>query len=146
MLNKWVTLSGGAMPHFNIEYSANLDGRVDIQGLCDAIHAEILSTGLFELGAVRVRACRFEAFAIADRHPENAFIDMSFRIGQGRSEDEKKIVGERIFAAASRHLAALFEAPHFALSLEIRELDPVLMWRKNAIHPRIRASSAAERP
>jgi 5-carboxymethyl-2-hydroxymuconate isomerase len=126
------------MPHFNLEYSANLDGIVDFAALAKVVHATILSTGLFELGAVRVRAFRSEAYAIADLLAENAFIDMSFRIGQGRSAEEKKAAGEAIFAAVAAHLAQLFETPHFMLSLEIREIDPDLSWKKNAIHPRIR--------
>ncbi len=46
------------MPHFTMEYSSNLDGTVDFDGLCRAVHETILDTGLFELGAVRVRAFR----------------------------------------------------------------------------------------
>lgn len=126
------------MPHFNLEYSANLDGVVDFVALSKVVHETILSSGLFELGALRVRAFRSEAYAIADLLPENAFIDMSFRIGQGRSGEEKKATGEAIFAAVTAHLAQLFETPHFMLSLEIREIDPILSWKKNAIHPRIR--------
>jgi 5-carboxymethyl-2-hydroxymuconate isomerase len=126
------------MPHFNIEYSSNLDGRVDFHALCERVLDTILETGLFEVGAVRVRAFRAEAYAVADKLPENAFIDMSFRIGVGRSADEKKLTGERIFAAVTDQLATLFGTPHFALTLEIREIDPALSWKKNAIHPRLR--------
>lgn len=126
------------MPHFNMEYSSNLDGRVDFKALCDRVLEVILETGLFEVGAVRVRAFRAEAYAIADRLPENAFIDMSFRIGKGRSAEDKKLTGERIFAAVTDQLADLFATPHFALTLEIREIDPELSWKKNAIHPRLR--------
>ncbi|MCO6188503.1 5-carboxymethyl-2-hydroxymuconate Delta-isomerase [Rhizobium sp. L1K21] len=126
------------MPHLSMEYSANLDGLVDFQVLARVVQESILSTGLFELGAVRVRALRSEAYAIADLLPENAFIDMSFRIGHGRSAAEKKQAGEAIFAAVRTHLAKLFETPHFMLSLEVREIDPALSWKMNAIHPRIR--------
>lgn len=122
----------------SIEYSANLDATVDIAELCALVSRAILDTGLFELGAVRVRAFRAEAYAIADRLPQNGFIDMNFRIGRGRSAEDKKRAGEAIFAAASAHLAQLFETPHFALSLEIREIDSELSWKKNAIHPRLR--------
>ncbi|MGQ2903490.1 MAG: 5-carboxymethyl-2-hydroxymuconate Delta-isomerase [Neoaquamicrobium sediminum] len=126
------------MPHLTIEYSANLDGRVDLDALCAALLETVLETGLFEVGAVRVRALRADHYAIADRLPENAFVDLSFRIGKGRSADEKKRAGEAIFATASSLLAPLFETPHFALSLEIREIDAELSWKKNAIHPRLR--------
>ena len=126
------------MPHFSIEYSANLDERVDMQALCALISRTVLETGLFEVGAVRVRAFRAEAYSIADALPENGFIDMSFRIGQGRTDAEKRRTGEAIFKAVGDYLAPLFDTPHFALSLEIREIDPDLSWKKNAIHPRLR--------
>lgn len=126
------------MPHMSIEYSANLDGSVDMTEFCAIVERTMLDTGLFELGAVRVRAFRAEAYAVADRLPENGFIDMNLRIGKGRSAEDRKRAGEAIFAAASDYLARLFETPHFALSLEIREIDAELSWKKNAIHPRLR--------
>jgi 5-carboxymethyl-2-hydroxymuconate isomerase len=130
------------MPHFTMDYSANLDRTVDFDTLCGVVHAEILKTGLFEVGAVRVRAVRCEAYAIADLLAENAFIDMSFRIGEGRSEDDKRRTGEAIFTAVTQHLETLFQTPHFALTLEIREIDPALSWKKNAIHPRLRKTNS----
>lgn len=126
------------MPHFSIEYSANLEPKIDLPKLCELISQTILDTGLFEVGAVRVRAFKADAWHVADGLAENAFLDMSFRVGTGRSAADKKRTGEAIFAAVSAHLAKLLETPHFALSLEIREIDPDLSWRKNAIHPRLR--------
>lgn len=126
------------MPHMTIEYSANLDKAVDMRHLCALVSRAILDTGLFERGAVRVRAFSAEAYAVADGLPQNGFIDMNFRIGKGRSAEEKKLTGEAIFSAVTDHLAKLFETPHFALSLEIREIDAELSWKKNAIHPRLR--------
>lgn len=128
------------MPHCTLEYSANLDARADLAELCADVEAAILGTGLFELGAVRVRALRCEAYAIADRHVDNAFVDMSLRIGKGRSPEDRRRAGEAIFAAASKNLAPLLAKPHFALSLEVREIDAELSWKANAIHPRLRGA------
>lgn len=127
------------MPHLTIEYSGNLDGKVDMAGLCHSLHAAMLASGLFELGAIRVRAVRCEDYAVADLLTENAFADLRLRIGAGRSVEDKARAGAAIFAAAIEHFAGLFEKPHFALTLDISELDPVLSWKKNAIHPRLRA-------
>lgn len=126
------------MPHLRLEYSANLATRADIAGLCAALHDAMMESGLFELGAVRVRAFAANDYAIADRLPENTFLDMVLRIGAGRSAEDKRRIGEALMAAASTFLASLFETPHFALSLEVVEIDPVLSWKKNAIHPRLR--------
>lgn len=129
------------MPHFRFEYSANLEGKCDFKALARVVHDTILETGLFELGAVRVRAFRADAYAIADLLPENGFIDMSLRLGVGRTAEEKKTVGEKIFAAVSIHVAPLLATPHFALSLEVREIDRELSWKKNEMHARLRAAA-----
>ncbi len=126
------------MPHFRMEYSANLEADVDMTALCGLVRETILSTGLFEVGAVRVRTFRADAWSIADDLAENAFLDMEFRIGKGRSAEDKKRTGEAIFSAVTGFLKQRFETPHFALSLEIREIDSELSWKKNAIHPRLR--------
>ncbi|MCV0397268.1 MAG: 5-carboxymethyl-2-hydroxymuconate Delta-isomerase [Rhizobiaceae bacterium] len=128
------------MPHLSVEYSANLDDRADIGTLCERLLKAVIATDLFEVGAVRVRAIRCEHHAIADHRAENAFVDLSFRVGRGRSLTEKKRAGEAIFAAAQEVLAPLFDSPHFALSLEIREIDPELSWKRNAMHARLRNS------
>lgn len=126
------------MPHFTIEYSANLDGVVDISALCEEICRAALSTGAFETGAVRVRAIRCEHFAIADGDPRNSFIDGSLRIGAGRDLATRKRIGEQIFAAMQTFLSALFASQHFALSFEIRQIDPELSYKRNSIHERLR--------
>lgn len=128
------------MPHLTLEYSPNLNGRVDMRGLCSALRKTLVATGLFELGAIRVRALPCDAYAIADELPQNAFIDASLRIGAGRSLEDKERAGKALFEAMTSFLAELFSTPHFALSLEIREIDPQLSWKKNAIHLRLRAS------
>ena len=129
------------MPHLSIEYSSNLQGREKMQALCEALHGAMLESGLFELGAVRVRACSYDAYAIADRHPDNAFADLRLRIGQGRSAAERQSLGRALMAVAEVHFAAELARPHFALSLEIVEIDANFSWKTNAIHPRLRGAA-----
>lgn len=126
------------MPHVTMEYSANLEPQVDFDALCRAIHTTGIATGLFELGAVRVRAVKCDHYAIADLLPQNSFIDTSIRIGLGRSQAEKERLGEAINATMNKFLAAQLSQPYFALSIEVREINTPLSWKSNAIHPRIR--------
>lgn len=128
------------MPHFTLEYSANLDSKTDIRGLCREILKTALATGVFEIGAVRVRAIRCDDYAIADDNPDNGFIDLSLRLAEGRDLSVRRKVGEDIFAAASAYLAPLFETKNFAFSFEIREIDAALSFKKNAIHNRLRTA------
>lgn len=126
------------MPHLTIEYSANLESQSDLGALCRDLRNVLLASGLFEIGAVRVRARPCPHYAIADMLPENAFADMILRIGTGRSETEKKAVGKALMQAAESHFAAELAAPHFALTLEVQEISAAFSWRTNAIHPRLR--------
>lgn len=61
------------MPHLTIEYSANLAQRTDLDALCLALHQAMQDSGLFELGAIRVRTLEAAHYAVADLLPENAF-------------------------------------------------------------------------
>lgn len=126
------------MPHVTIEYSANLDATADVAGLCRAIHEAMLGSGLFEIGAVRVRALRADRYAVADLDPRNGFVDVSVRIGVGRSVSDKKAVGEAVNEAAKAVLGPVLAEPHFALSVEVREIDATLSWKTNPMHARLR--------
>ncbi len=124
------------MPHLTVEYSANLNS--DMTALCNALHAAMMLSGLFELGAIRVRARPCPHYAIADQLPENTFADMILRIGQGRSESDRTSIGVALMQVAQAHFAAQLARPHFALTLEVQEISATLSWKTNAIHPRLR--------
>ena len=126
------------MPHLTIEYSANLESQSDMDALCRSLHATMMASGLFELGAVRVRARPCPHYAVADLLPENAFADMILRIGRGRSDDEKKALGTALMKAAEIHFAPQLVRPHIALTLEVQEISSTFSWKTNAIHPLLR--------
>lgn len=126
------------MPHLSVEYSANLENESDMAALCRALHATLQESGLFELGAIRVRARACPHYAVADMLGDNSFADLILRIGSGRGEDEKKAVGQALMRTAEAHFAPQLSTPHFALSLEVQEISAPFSWKTNAIHPRLR--------
>ncbi len=71
------------MPHLIVEYSANLERDLDIPRVVAAVHAAALETGVFPIGGIRTRAERRDVYAVADNHPDNAFIHVQARIGKG---------------------------------------------------------------
>ena len=129
------------MPHFELRYSRNFEAQADVPALCSRIAAMMRADPMFSEGGIRVRAVACDSFAIADEHPENSFLDMTLRIGAGRSGDAKKATGERLFSGVTETLNTLFDRPHFMLSFEIQEIDPTLSWKKNSIHARLRDKS-----
>jgi len=125
------------MPHLSIEYSAGLETRTDVAGLCRALHGAMRETGIFPLAGIRVRAHKADYAIVADGLAENDFVAMTLSVGSGRSVEALKQAGELIFAAARAALAEPLSTPHFALSLEIREIDPNLNWKETPIHARV---------
>src|SRR4051794_15273035 len=104
------------MPHFTLEYSANLDSRLDMAGAVEVVRKAAVETGIFPLGGIRVRAVRCEHYAIADGRPHFGFLDMVLRLGEGRDLATRKKAGEHIFAALSAYLDPVFAESKFALS------------------------------
>ena len=96
------------MPHFTIEYSANLDSRLDIGAVCEIVRKAAVETGIFPLGGIRVRAVRCEHYAIADARNDYGFLDMVLRIGEGRDLATRQKAGEHVFQALSKHLDPVF--------------------------------------
>ncbi len=122
------------MPHFTLEYSANLDARVDIGKVVELVRNAAVETGIFPLGGIRVRAIRCEHYAIADGSPHFAFLDMVLRLGEGRDLATRKKAGEHIFRVLSDHLDPVFAAGRFALSFDMQVNDKETSWKRNNIH------------
>jgi 5-carboxymethyl-2-hydroxymuconate isomerase len=107
--------------------------------LLSAIHAAALETGVFPLGGVRVRAERRDLYAIADQHPDNAFIHVQARIGIGRAPEVRQKAAEHIFAAVKSETAQAFAGRPMGLSLEVVEIDPVGSLKHNNLHEAVEA-------
>jgi 5-carboxymethyl-2-hydroxymuconate isomerase len=122
------------MPHFTVEYSANIEPDVDIAGLVAAVHAAVLETGSFEIGGVRVRAERRDIYKVADGAPDNGFVAILGRIGVGRPAEVRASAAQTIFAAACAYLDPYFAHHPLAISFDLEEIEPVGSLKKNNLH------------
>ena len=129
------------MPHFTIEYSANLDTRVDMGKVVEVVRKAAVETGIFPLGGIRVRALRCEHYAIADGNPNHGFLDMVLRLGEGRDLLTRKKAGEHIFKVLSAHLDPVFAQSKFALSFDMQINDKETSWKRNNIHEALKVEA-----
>ena len=130
------------MPHFTIEYSANLDKRLDMAKVVEIVRKAAVKTGIFPLGGIRVRAIRCEDYAIADGNPNLGFLDMVLRLGEGRDLATRKKAGEHVFKALSAHLDPVFAQSKFALSFDMQINDKETSWKRNNIHEALKVEAA----
>src|SRR5215813_555400 len=129
------------MPHFTIEYSANLDQRVDMAKVVEVVREAAVETGIFPLGGIRVRAIRCEHYAIADGRNDYGFLDMVLRLGEGRDLATRKQAGEYIFRALSTYLDPVFASGKFALSFDMQINDKETNWKRNNIHDALKVEA-----
>lgn len=117
------------MPHLIIEHSANVGALIDIGELVDAMHDAALSTGIAPIEALRTRAARRDVYAIADQHPDNAFVAITARLGAGRTDEDKRRLVEVLMETLDELLG---EARRdVMLSVEYQEIDPAFRLNRN---------------
>lgn len=125
------------MPHQIIEYSCNLKDSLDIAGLINALHQCAAQIEALPLAGLRTRAFAAEQYAIADQHPDNAYIAVYLRIGQGRSEELRIDVGKTLYDCLCSYTTDLVANTPIALSYELQEIDPVTRWNHNNLRDHI---------
>jgi 5-carboxymethyl-2-hydroxymuconate isomerase len=130
------------VPHFTIEYSANLDKRVDMGAVVELVRKAAVESSIFPLGGIRVRAVRCEHYAIADGAAHFGFLDMVLRLGEGRDLATRKKAGEHIFKALSAYLDPVFANSKFALSFDMQINDKETSWKRNNIHDALKVEAA----
>lgn len=128
------------MPHLTIEYSANVADHVDIDRLVGALHDAALATGVAALDALRTRAVRREHYAIADRHPDNAFVAVTARLGAGRSDDDRQRFLDALMTTLDTTVGTAGRT--MMLSVEYQEIDPASRINRNHLRELVRERAA----
>ena len=126
------------MPHFSLEYSANLEAHVDVQALCETLRLAAIETGLFSMPGIRVRAFKADHVAIADGNPKHAFLDLSIRLREGREQHAKETATQHIFEALKAFLAPAMAKHSIALSIEMRDIDATLSPKAGSIRDHLK--------
>jgi len=118
------------MPHQIIEYSANLDDDLDIESLAAAMHETAVRQEALPVGGIRTRVARRDVYLIADGHPDNAFINVTLRIAEGRTPEVQKETGEALFKTLRDFVSDVYEHRPMALSFEIQEIKAATRWKQ----------------
>ncbi len=121
------------MPHIQIDYSANLETRLDVAGLCRVLRDAAVATGVLPLAGLRVRAMKADHVVIADGNPDHAYLDIIVRLRGGRTDAAKAEATSAIFAVAEAYCAGVMATSSFMLSMEMRDIDPALSPKASSI-------------
>lgn len=126
------------MPHLMVDYSANMEDRLDMAAFCDVLRRAAIATGTLPVAGVRVRAIRADHVSIADGNPAHGYIDISLRLRGGRDLEARKAATRHVFEAARAHLEPVMAVHPVALSFEMRDIDPELSPKCGSIRDHLR--------
>jgi len=127
------------MPHCIVEYTDNLGQDAAIPDLLEKLAAKFRdSDGVFPTGGVRVRAIRLTEYVVADGKGDDAFVNITAKIGPGRDSDFKKQFFKQMFDMVKEHFKQTFASRSFALSLYVEEADENGSFKENNIHARLK--------
>lgn len=130
------------MAHAVVEWTSNLEGEADIRGLLELIAAAMRNSGgVFPRGGIRVRAIRLDDYVIADGKADDAFVNVTVKMGAGRSAEFKKVFFTDLFEQIKTHFAELYTRRFLALSLYVEEADEAGSFKHNNIHKRFMKDS-----
>lgn len=114
------------MPHIIVDYSSNMEDRIDLAAFCDTLRLAAIETGVLPLAGVRVRAIAATYCSIADGNPDHGYVDISVRLRGGRDLETRKTATASLFQTAQAFLAPAMKKHPIALSFEMRDIDPAL--------------------
>lgn len=122
------------MPHFTVEYSANLENDINFDDFFAQVHDNLGQSGVFPLGGIRSRAIRMDHYRVADNQHDYAFVHCLLKIGSGRDLDTLKQAGDSLFAVIEQYFEPIQAQRLLAISFEMQEIHPTLTYKKNNIH------------
>jgi 5-carboxymethyl-2-hydroxymuconate isomerase len=130
------------MAHAVVEWTSNLEGEADIHGLLELIAAAMRNSGgVFPWGGIRVRAIKLDDYVIADGKADDAFVNVTVKMGAGRSAEFKTAFFTDLFEQIKTHFAELYSRRYLALSLYVEEADEAGSFKHNNIHKRFKKDS-----
>jgi 5-carboxymethyl-2-hydroxymuconate isomerase len=127
------------MPHAWIEYSRSIADDAEVQGFGRCVHDAMMETGIFPLAGVRIRINRIDDCIVADGKPENAFVHLAIRIGEGRDMETKQAAADLIFERISAHLKPLADRTPLAVAFEMQEIPGPFSYKMNNLHRHLAA-------
>lgn len=127
------------MPHCIVEYTDNLGEEAAIPALLEKLAAKFRdSEGVFPTGGIRVRAIRLKEYVVADGKGNDAFVNITNKIGSGRDPAFNKRFFTALFDVAREHLQPVFDSRSFALSMYVEEANAAGSYKLNNIHERLK--------
>lgn len=104
------------MPHCVIEYTRDVEQKIDINNLLETAFNAVETCGHFDRAAIKARAIGFDIFKSGQNRDD--YIHIKLRILSGRTPEQKKEISDHMVANLSQHIENTK-----SLTVEIIDMD-----------------------
>lgn len=108
------------MPHLTIEYSKNLEKKLDLKNILRDAHTSLIDCPGIDMSRVKSRLHSCEYVLNQNDARDVDMIHITLSILSGRDGASKKKYGEKLYASLKKNVP---EQMPVALSVEIRDMD-----------------------
>lgn len=108
------------MPQIRIEYSRNLETRLDVQSVVQSAHDALVGQGI-AAAQTKARAIALDACVAGDLGADGAMMHISFHLLKGRDVPLRQQYAGAIHSAVKAHLDQM--NCDYKLTLEVVEMD-----------------------
>jgi 5-carboxymethyl-2-hydroxymuconate isomerase len=108
------------MPHFMVEYTANIKAEARIPELLKK-GTEVLAGEGYPLLGMRARGLAFDEYVLADGR-DCAMVHVTLKVAPGHPVEKKQRTCIVVFEMLKAHFAELFARRYLLLSVELQEI------------------------
>jgi len=110
------------MPQITLEYTGNITEKIDFDDLFEKVHSVLQHTGKINIENCKSRAIKLENFYVAQGDSSNAFVHLSVRFLEGRSDEIKQTIGEQLMYILKQFYSASIIELKTQLTVEIQDI------------------------
>jgi len=107
------------MPHLTLEYTKNLQSKIDFKEIFLMLHKEMIETGEFVLDEIKSRAICIEKYFVGDGDPDKGFIHLKISLLDQRDENLKTKLSKALLQVLSNYLKVNTKENKCQLTVEV---------------------------
>lgn len=118
------------VPHLRLEYSGNLAAPADFQPLFAELHRILHEEGGIGLHNCKSRAVKLDHFRVGNGAADDAFVHLTVRVLDGRTDAVQRRIGELALRCLERHFGAGSDAQQ--ITVEVGAIPRALYFKSPA--------------
>ena len=113
------------MPHLMLEYTKNLQSKIEFKEIFLKIHGKIIETGDFALDDIKSRAICIDNYFIGDGDPDKGFVHLRISLLDQRDGNLKIHLSKALLQVLSNYLKVNTKENKCQITVEVVNINSI---------------------